>query len=88
MKASKTYKDGHSAHHRVESPYGWSKAWHGFERCRYLGSARYAIQSILNFLVSNAKRFVKLLTGITFRTQAKESKAEVFEPAYAVMPWA
>ena len=88
LQASKTYRDGHAVRYRVEQPHGWSKAWHGFERCRYLGLARYAIQSALTFMVSNAKRIVKLLTGITFRAQAKGRKAEVFKPVYAVMPWA
>jgi len=88
MKASEKYKEANGVRYRVELPYGWSKAWHGFERCRYLGLARYAIQSILTFMVSNAKRYVKLLTGITFRKQAKGRRAEVFKPVYAVMPWA
>ena len=87
LKASKTYIEGHDVRYRVELPYGWSKAWHGFERCRYLGLARYAIQSALTFMVSNAKRIVKLLTGITFRMQAKGRRAEVFEPVYSTMPW-
>jgi IS5 family transposase len=88
LKASDTYIEGNEVRYRVEIPYGWSKAWHGFERCRYLGLARYAIQSTLTFMVSNAKRIVKLLTGITFRTQAKGCRAEVFKPVYAIMPWA
>jgi len=88
MKTSEKYQEANSVRYRVELPYGWSKAWHGFERCRYLGLARYAIQSILTFMVSNAKRYVKLLTGITFRKQAKGRRAEVFKPVYAVMPWA
>ena len=88
LKASETYKEGRQVRYRVEMPYGWIKAWHGFERCRYLGLARYAIQSLLTFMVSNAKRIVKLLTGITFRAQAKGRRAEVFKPVYAVMPWA
>ena len=86
--ASETYKEGHDVRYRVEIPYGWSKAWHGFDRCRYLGLARYAIQSTLTFMVSNAKRIVKLLTGITFRAQAKGRRAEVFKPVYSTMPWA
>lgn len=88
MKASEKYKEATGVRYRVELPYGWGKAWHGFERCRYLGLARYTIQSILTFMVSNAKRFIKLLTGITFRTQAKGRRAEEFTPVYAVMPWA
>jgi IS5 family transposase len=88
MKASETYKEANGERYRVELPYGWGKAWHGFERCRYLGLARFAIQSIMTFMVSNAKRFVKLLTGITFRAQAKGRRAEVFTPVYTVMPWA
>lgn len=88
MKASETYKEANGERYRVELPYGWGKAWHGFERCRYLGLARFAIQSTMTFMVSNAKRFVKLLTGITFRAQAKGRRAEVFTPVYTVMPWA
>lgn len=88
MKASEIYQEANGERYRVELPYGWGKAWHGFERCRYLGLARYAIQSILTFMVSNAKRYVKLLTGITFRKQAKGRRAEVFKPVYTVMPWA
>jgi len=88
MKASEAYKEANGVRYRVEIPYGWGKAWHGFERCRYLGLARYAIQSTLTFMVGNVKRFVKLLTGITFRAQAKGRRAEVFKPVYAVMPWA
>ncbi|MBE3143310.1 MAG: transposase [Planctomycetes bacterium] len=88
MKASETYKKANGVRYRVEIPYGWAKAWHGFERCRYLGLARYAIQSTLTFMVSNVKRFVKLLTGITFRAQAKGRRAEVFKPVYTIMPWA
>jgi len=37
---------------------------------------------------ANCERIVKLLTGITFREQAKGRRAEVFEPVYSILPWA
>jgi len=39
-------------------------------------------------MVLNCKRMVQLLTGITFRPQAKGRRAEVFRPVYANLPWA
>ena len=65
---------------RVEQPFGIVKRWHGFEHCRYLGLARYRLQAILTFLVHNLKRIVKLLTGVTFRPQAKGQRAENCQP--------
>lgn len=73
---------------RVEQPFGQAKDKHGFEHCRYLGLARYRIQAFLTFMVVNVKRMVKLLTGITFRAQAKGIRMEVFKPVYASLPWA
>ena len=70
---------------RVEQPFGPAKQKHGFGRCRYLGLARYWIQALFTFLVSS-KRIIKLLTGITFRPQAKGRKSEVFEPVFADLP--
>jgi len=71
---------------RVEQPFGIGKRWHGFERCRYLGLARYRIQALLTFMVLNAKRLVKLLTGVTFRPQAKGRRAERLIPVLETIP--
>lgn len=73
---------------RVEQPFGTAKRDHGFERCRYLGLARYRIQALLTFMVVNAKRMVKLLTGVTFRPQAKGRAAEHVKPVLAAASWA
>ena len=82
-----SYQRGVHNRYRVEQPFGLAKAWHGFERCRYLGLARYRLQSLFTFLVCNSKRIVKLLTGITFRTLAKGRRAEQFTPVYQELPW-
>ena len=82
-----TYQRGVKNRYRVEQPFGLAKAWHGFERCRYLGLARYRIQSLFTFMVCNSKRIIKLLTGVTFRTLAKGRRAEKFTPVYASLPW-
>jgi IS5 family transposase len=71
---------------RVEQPFGIAKRWHDFERCRYLGLARYRIQVFLTFMVLNAKRLVKLLTGVTFRPQAKGRRAERLKPVLETIP--
>jgi len=84
---SEEHQRGQKARPGVEHPFGWVKAWEGFEVCRYLRLSRYSIQSIITFLVSNLKRIVKLLTGITFRKQAKGRHAEVFQPVYESPPW-
>jgi len=42
----------------------------------------------LTFMVCNVKRITKLLTGITFRPQAKGRSREVFVPVYTTLPWA
>jgi IS5 family transposase len=88
LQSSPTYQQGTRARYRVEQVFGWAKAWCGFERCRYIGLARYRLQALFTFLACNAKRLVKLLTGITFRAQAKGRLAEAVRPVYAVLPWA
>ena len=72
---------------RVEQPFGNVKRWHGFEHCRYLGLARYRLQAFFTFMVHNLKRLVKLLTGVTFRPQAKGRRAENYQPVQAAS-WA
>ncbi len=88
LQASTSYQQGTRARYRVEQVFGWAKAWCGFERCRYLGLARYRLQALFTFLVCNLKRLVKRLVGITFRAQAKGRRAETFRPVYSVVPWA
>ena len=51
--------------------FGEAKKWHGFGRCRYSGFIRHAIQSYLTFMALNLKRLVKLLTGVSFRGEAR-----------------
>jgi IS5 family transposase len=86
--SSPDYQRAVALRYRVEQPFGWAKHKHGFERCRYIGLARYRIQAFLTFLVTNCRRIVKLLTGLTLRTPAKGRSAEVFEPVYTSLPWA
>jgi hypothetical protein len=84
--ADPLYQERKKQRFRVEQPYGIAKRWHGFERCRYLGLVRYRIQALLTFMVVNAKRLVKLLTGVTFRAQAKGRRAEHLKPVLGTIP--
>lgn len=84
--ADPLYQERKGQRFRVEQPYGIAKLWHGFERCRYLGLVRYRIQALLTFMVVNAKRLVKLLTGVTFRPQAKGRRAERLKPVLETIP--
>ncbi len=87
LESSPQYQRDKAQRFRVEQPFGPAKQKHGFERCRYLGVIRYSIQSLFTFLVSNCKRLVKLLTGLTFRPQAKGRRAENLKPVYDTLPW-
>jgi len=86
LEADPLYQARKQQRYRVEQPFGIGKRWHGFERCRYLGLARYRIQVYLTFMVVNAKRLVKLLTGVTFRPQAKGRRAERLTPVLETIP--
>jgi IS5 family transposase len=86
--ADPTYQARVKQRYRVEQPFGIAKRSHGFERCRYLGLARYRLQSLLTFMVVNAKRMIKLLTGVTFRPQAKGRRAERVTPVLDPSSWA
>jgi len=88
LEADPRHQRGRRARYRVEQVFGLAKRWHGFRRCRYLGLERYRVQSAMTFMVCNAKRIIKRLTGITLRPLAKGRRAEVFEPVYATLPWA
>jgi len=87
LKQTPHYQVAVKVRSRVEQPFGQAKDKHGFERCRYLGLAKYRLQSFMTFMVVNVKRMVKLLTGITFRELAKGRRKEVFKPVYATPPW-
>lgn len=87
LKATSEYQEATAQRYRVEQAFGPAKQKHGFEHCRYIGLLRYRIQSLFTFLVRNFKRMVKLLTGLTFRPQAKGRRAEAIMPVYACLPW-
>ena len=88
LEADPEYQAACALRYRVEQPFGPAKQKHGFGRCRYLGLTRYHLQAVLTFLVSNLKRMVKLLTGLTFRKLAKGRRAERLRPVYSSLPWA
>ena len=88
LQATPQYQEAKAQRYRVEQAFGPAKQKHGLERCRYIGLLRFRIQSLFTFLVGNFKRMVKLLTGLTFRPQAKGRRAEVIKPVYACLPWA
>ncbi len=67
--ADPDYWRGLRERYKIERKFGEAKLWHGLRRCRYLGLARYAIQSYLTAMTLNLKRLVKLLFGIGFRNQ-------------------
>ena len=56
LEESEVYRSAVTQRYRVEQPFGLAKKWHSFERCRYLGRERYAIQALFTFLVGNLKR--------------------------------
>ena len=68
-------------------PRGHAKDKLGFERCRYLGLVMCRIQAFMTFMVLNAKRMAKLLTGIAFGELAKDVRQEVCKPVWATPPW-
>ena len=73
LKQSQEYTEGLRERYKVERKFGEARKWHGFRRCRYVGFIRHAIQSYLTFMALNLKRLVKLLTGVSFRGEAKAS---------------
>ena len=70
MEKTDTYKAGLKVRYRIERKFGEAKQGHGFGRCRYIGTARFAIQSFLTAIILNLKRMVKLLTGVNFKARA------------------
>ena len=62
--ATEGYSEGKKERYKVEQKFGEGKRHHGWGRCRYLGLAGYAVQSLLTALVLNLKRMTLLLTGV------------------------
>jgi len=71
LKESREYQEGLRQRYKIERKFGEMKRWHGFARCRYIGLARQAIQLFLTSMVVNLKRMVRLLTGVSFKGEAK-----------------
>lgn len=69
--ASHAYQEGLKQRYQIERKFGEARKWHGFMRCRYLGHIRHGIQSYLTFMALNLKRLVKLLTGVSFKSESR-----------------
>jgi IS5 family transposase len=70
LKATPGYLEGKKERYKVEQKFGEGKHYHGWGRCRYIGLAKYACQSLLTAMALNLKRMVLLLTGSTLRGPA------------------
>ena len=68
---SQAYQEGLKQRYQIERKFGEARKWHGFMRCRYLGHNRHGIQSYLTFMAINLKRLVKLLTGVSFKSESR-----------------
>jgi transposase, IS5 family len=68
LKATPEYQAGLYERYKIERKFGEAKQSHGLGRCRYIGTAKFAIQAILTAMVLNLKRMVKILTGVGFKT--------------------
>jgi transposase, IS5 family len=68
---SQAYHEGLKQRYQIERKFGEARKWHGFLHCRYLGHIRHAIQSYLTFMALNLKRLVKLLTGVSFKSESR-----------------
>lgn len=71
LRESAEYQEGLQERYKIERKFGEARKWHGFIRSRYIGFVRHAIQSYFTFMALNLKRLVKLLTGVSFRMEAK-----------------
>ena len=70
MKGREDYWEGQRERYKVEQKNGELKRYHGLGRCRYLGLAKYAVQSLMSAMVANLKRMVWLLCGVRLRGAA------------------
>ena len=71
MRESQEYTEGLRERYKIERKFGEARKWHGFSRCCYVGFIRHTIQAYLTFMALSLKRLVKLLTGVSFRGEAK-----------------
>jgi IS5 family transposase len=71
LKQSEAYAAGLKERYKIERKFGEARKWHGYSRCCYVGFIRHAIQSYLTFMAINLKRLVKLLSGVSFRGEAR-----------------
>ncbi len=85
LEADPTYQARKAQRYRVEQPFGTLKRWNGLGRCRYVGLERFRTQALMTFTVHNCKRLVKLLTGVTFRPEARGQGGEHIIPVLGVM---
>jgi len=85
LEADPEYQGWRAQRYRVEQPFGTLKRWNGFGRCRYVGLERYRTQALMTFVVHNCKRVAKLLTGVTFRPEARGQRGEQITPVLGVM---
>lgn len=85
LEADPEYQAWKAQRYRVEQPFGTLKRWNGLGRCRYVGLERYRTQALMTFIVHNCRRAVKLLTGVTFRPEARGAKGEQITPVLGVM---
>lgn len=85
LEADPEYQAWKAQRYRVEQPFGTLKRWNGLGRCRYIGLERYRTQALMTFIVHNCKRAVKLLTGVTFRPEARGAKGEQITPILVAM---
>lgn len=58
------FQEARRQHWRVERTLGEMVRWHGARRARYRGQRKTLLQALLTGLVVNAKRLVKLVTGV------------------------
>jgi IS5 family transposase len=71
LKETPQCQAGTRERYKIERKCGEAKQYHGLRHCRYVGRVRFAIQAYLTAIVLNLKRMVKLLTGVSFKGQAR-----------------
>ncbi|MBI5465239.1 transposase [Candidatus Gottesmanbacteria bacterium] len=69
IKDDPDYQKGQDERYKIERSYADAKVKHGLKRCRYLGLAKFTIQSYLTFAAMNLKRIIKLTTNISFKNE-------------------
>jgi IS5 family transposase len=67
LEASETYQKGGKERYKIEQKNGEGKRGHGLRRCRYVGLARYHVQTIMTAWVLNLKVVVARSSGVTLR---------------------